>query len=59
MIDYRLVYGTRVMFDYTRLRIGLDSISLECLENMKTVYPDENNFVLDENSAERKPCINR
>ena len=26
---------------------------------MKTVYPDENNFVLDENSVERKPCINR
>ena len=26
---------------------------------MKTVYPDENNVVLDENSVERKPCINR
>ena len=25
---------------------------------MKTVYPDENNAVLDENSVERKPCIN-
>ena len=25
---------------------------------MKTVYPDENNVVLDENSVERKPCIN-
>ena len=26
---------------------------------MKTVYPDENNVVLYENSVERKPCINR
>ena len=26
---------------------------------MKTVYPDENNVVLDENSVERKLCINR
>ena len=26
---------------------------------MKTVYLDEKNFVLDENSVERKPCINR
>ena len=58
MIDYRLVYGTRVMFDYTRLRIGLDSISLECLDNMKIVYPDENNVFLNENSVEIKPCIN-
>ena len=38
---------------------GLDSISLECSENMKTVYPDENNVVLNENSVEGKPCINR
>ena len=26
---------------------------------MKTVYPDENNVVLDEIVFERKPCINR
>ena len=26
---------------------------------MKTVYQDENNVVLDENSVERKLCINR
>ena len=26
---------------------------------MKTVYPDENNVVIDENSVEIKPCINR
>ena len=25
---------------------------------MKTVYPDENNVVLDEKRVERKPCIN-
>ena len=32
---------------------------MKCLENMKTVYQDENNVVLDEKSVERKPCINR
>ena len=47
------------MNDYTRLRRGINSISLEFFENMKTVYPDENNVVLDENSVERKPFINR
>ena len=26
---------------------------------MKTVYPDENNVVLNGNIVERKPCINR
>ena len=26
---------------------------------MKTVYQDENNFVLDEKSVELKPCINK
>ena len=26
---------------------------------MKTVYPDEKNFVLNENSVENKSCINR
>ena len=26
---------------------------------MKTVYQDENNVVIDENSVDRKPCINR
>ena len=26
---------------------------------MKTVYPDENNVVLNEKSVEGKPCINR
>ena len=32
---------------------------MECLEKMKTIYPDENNFVLNEISVERKPYINR
>ena len=41
------------------IELGLDSISLKFLENMKTVYQDENNVVLDKNSFERKPCINR
>ena len=59
LIGYRLVRGTIFLYDYTRLSWGLDSISLKCLNNMKTVYPDENNVVLDENSVERKPCINR
>ena len=40
------------------IALGLKSISLKCLENMKTVYPNENNVVLDENSVEKNPCIN-
>ena len=59
LIEYRLVLGKIVLNYWTRLSLGLDSISLKCLENMKTVYLDENNVVLDENSVERKPCINR
>ena len=59
MIEYRVVYGTRVLYDWTGSSLGLDSISLECSENMKTVYPDENNVVLNENSAEIKACIDR
>ena len=42
-----------------KIDLGLDSISLKFLENMKNVYQDENNVVLDENIVERKPCINR
>ena len=41
------------------IELGFESISLKCLKNMKTVYQDENNVVLDENSVEWKPCINR
>ena len=32
---------------------------MKCFDNMKTVYLDENNVVLDGNGVERKPCINR
>ena len=42
-----------------QIELGLDSVSLKCLENMNTVYQDENNVVLDENSVEWKPCVNR
>ena len=59
VIEYRLVWGTRVLYDKTTLSWGLDLISLKCMKNMKTVYQDENNVVLDENSVEWKPCINR
>ena len=41
------------------IELGFYSISLEWLKNMKTVYHDENNVVLVENSVEWKPCINR
>ena len=41
------------------IELGLNSISLKCLENINTVYQDENNVVLDENSVEWKPYINR
>ena len=47
------------MYDQTRLSGGLDSMGLECLEKIKTVYPDGKNVVLNENSIERKPCINK
>ena len=40
------------------IELGFKSISLKCLKNMKTVYQDENNVVLDENSVEWKPFIN-
>ena len=40
------------------IELGINSISLKCLDNMKTVYQDENNVVIYENSVERKPCIN-
>ena len=40
------------------IELGLDSISLKFLESMKTVYQDENNIVIDENSVEWKPWIN-
>ena len=55
----RIVYGTRVMYDYTRLVLGLDSISLNVRRTWKLSIQNEKNVVLNENSVEVKPCINR
>ena len=41
------------------IELGFDSISLKFVKHMKTVYQDENNVVLVENSVKWKPCINR
>ena len=46
-----------VWLDYIEFRTRLNQF--ECLKNMKTVYTDENNVVLNEKSVEGKPCINR
>ena len=40
------------------IELVFNSISLKCLKNMETVYQDENNVVLDENSVEWKTYIN-
>ena len=46
-------------FWMTRLDwFGIQINQFEMFENMKTVYQDENNDVLVENSVEWKPCIN-
>ena len=37
MTEYRIVYRTIFLYDYTRLILVLGSISLKFLENMKTV----------------------
>ena len=39
--------------------VGTRLNQFEFLENMKTVYQDEKNVILYENSVEWKPCINR
>ena len=59
LIDYRIVMRNKSSEWLYYIELGLNSISSKCLENMKTVYQDENNVVLDENSVEWKPCINR
>ena len=51
--EYRILYRTRVMYDYTILSLGLDSISL------KFLFQNENNIILNENIVEGKPCINK
>ena len=52
MIEYRIVMRNKSSELLYYIELGLDSISLKCLENMKTVYQDENIVVLDENSVE-------
>ena len=59
VIEYRIVYGTRVLYEYTRLSLGLDSISFNVRRTRKMSIQNENYFVLNENSVEEKPCINR
>ena len=49
--------GRRKVSKHKEIRTRLNQF--EILENMKTVYQDENDFFLDENTVERKPCINR
>ena len=39
--------------------VGIWLNQFEIFDYMKTVYQYENNFVLDDNSVEWKPCINR
>ena len=35
-----------------QIELGFDSIILKCVKNMKTVYQDEDNVVIVENSVE-------
>ena len=42
-----------------QIELWFDLTSLKCLDNMKTIYQDENNAVLDENSVEWKLYIDR
>ena len=58
MTEYRIVYGTIVLYDYTRLSLGLDSISFNVQRTQKLSVQNENNVVLNENSVEEKKCIN-
>ena len=39
--------------------VGIQLNKFEMFENMKTVYQDEKNVFLVENSVEWEPCINR
>ena len=52
LIYYRIVYGTRVLYDWTRLGLWLDSISLNVRRSWKLSIQYENNVVLNENSVE-------
>ena len=59
VIVYRIVMKNKSSEWLDYIELVFDSISLKFLKNMKTVYQDENNVVLVENSVELKPCINR
>ena len=52
VIEYRIVMKNKSSEWLDDIELGFDSISLKCLKNMKTVYQDENNVVLFENSVE-------
>ena len=52
MIEYRIFMRNKSSELLEWIELGFDSISLKCLKNMKTVYQDENNVVIDENSVE-------
>ena len=57
--EYRIVYGKIVLYDYTIFGLGIYSISLNVRRTWKLSIQNENNVVLNENSVEVKPCINR
>ena len=52
LTEYRILYGTRVLYEYTRMGLGLDSISLNVRRTWKVSLRNENNVVPDENSVE-------
>ena len=55
----KVVYGTKVIYDYPKLSLGIDSISLNIQITWKLSIQDENNVLLNENCVEKKQCINR
>ena len=53
------MYRTRVIYYWNILSLGLDSISLNVQRTWKLSVPELKNIVLNENSVEGKPFINR
>ena len=51
-MEYRIAMSNKSSELLEYIEVGFDSISLKCLKNMRTVYQDENNVVLVENSVE-------
>ena len=47
MIEYRIVTKNKSSEWLDYIELGFDLIILKCLKNMKAVYQDENNVVLD------------